>query len=154
MAEQPDSLLYGGNAPFLEELYQRFLQDPGAVSEEWRRYFGALQSAQAGPSDMDHVAIREALAEQARRRRIPAGPQSGDGTAASTKQVAVLQLINAYRFRGHQQADLDPLGMQEQVPIAELDPAFHCLTEADMDTVFNTGSLAGAPQASLREILG
>ena len=78
----------------------------------------------------------------------PAGPAD-----AAAKQIAVLQLINAYRFRGHQQARLDPLGLQEQSPIAELDPAFHCLTEADMDTVFSTGSLAGPPQASLREII-
>lgn len=153
MAEQPDSLLYGGNAPFLEELYQRFLKDPGAVSEEWRRYFAALHQDRAGPSDMDHAAIRDALAEQARHRRIPVGPETGNVAGAASKQVAVLQLINAYRFRGHQQAILDPLGVQEQNPIAELDPVFHCLTETDMDTVFSAGSLVGVPQATLREIL-
>jgi 2-oxoglutarate dehydrogenase E1 component len=153
MAEQPDSLLYGGNAPFLEELYQRFLKDPGAVSEEWRRYFSAMHSEQAGVSDMDHAAIRADLAQQAQRHRIPVGQETGNVAGAVSKQVAVLQLINVYRFRGHQQATLDPLGMQEQNPIAELDPAFHCLTEADMDTVFSTGSLVGAPQASLREIV-
>ena len=153
MAEQPDSLLTGGNAPFLEELYQRFLKDPGSVSEEWRRYFSALNSDEAGAGEMDHSAIRAALADQARHRRIPVGPETGNVAGAASKQVAVLQLINVYRVRGHQQAALDPLGIQEQTPIAELDPAFHCLTEADMDTVFSTGSLVGAPQASLREIL-
>ncbi len=154
MAEQPDSLLYGGNASFLEELYQRFLKDAGTVSEEWRRYFSALHPEQGGASDMDHAAIRADLAQQATRRRTSVGPETGDVAGAVSKQVAVLQLINVYRFRGHQQASLDPLGKQEQNPIAELDPAFHCLTEADMDTVFSTGSLVGAPQASLREIVG
>jgi len=152
MAEQPDSLLYGGNAAFLEELYQRFLKDPTSVGEEWRRYFSALSPEQSG-GEIDHSAIRAALARQASRRRIPVGPEIGNVAAAASKQVAVLQLINTYRFRGHQQAMLDPLGIQEPNPITELDPAFHCLTEADMDTVFSTGSLVSAPQATLREIV-
>jgi 2-oxoglutarate dehydrogenase E1 component len=151
MAEQPDSLLYGGNAAFLEELYQRFLNDPASVSEAWRRYFGALQPGSGG--DVDHAALRAALAQRAVHRRIPAGAEAGDVASATGKQVAVLQLINAYRFRGHQQAQLDPLGIQEQNAVAELDPAFHGLTEADMDTVFSTGSLTAAPQAPLREIV-
>ena len=69
------------------------------------------------------------------------------------KQVAVLQLINAYRFRGHRQADLDPLRQYERPEVAELDPAFHGLTDEDLDTTFNTGSLVGPAKATLREIL-
>jgi len=153
MAEQPDSLLYGGNAPFLEELYQRFLQDPSSISDDWRAYFQSLNSGQGELIDMDHAAIRDALVAQTRHGRISAGPELGNVAATASKQVAVLQLINAYRFRGHQQAILDPLGIQEQSPIAELDPGFHCLTEADMDTVFSAGSLIGTPQATLAEIV-
>ena len=65
----------------------------------------------------------------------------------------MLQLINAFRFRGHRQANLDPLNQYERPVVAELDPEFHGLTNADMDRVFNTGSLQGPNQASLREIL-
>lgn len=153
MAEQPDSLISGGNAPFLEELYQRFLEDPSTISEDWRSYFESLDPDHTGINDMDHAAIRDALAEQARRKRIPVGSEIGNVANTASKQVAVLQLINAYRFRGHQQATLDPLGIQEQTPIAELDPGFHCLTEMDLDTVFSTGSLVGVPQATLAEIV-
>jgi len=78
MAEQPDSLLYGGNAPFLEELYQRFLQDPSSISDDWRAYFQSLNSGQGELIDMDHAAIRDALVAQAQRRRIPAGPEIGN----------------------------------------------------------------------------
>jgi 2-oxoglutarate dehydrogenase E1 component len=153
MAEQSDSLLYGGNAPFLEELYQRFLEDPSSISEDWRNYFKDLHPDQGGPGDLDHAAIREALARQALHRHAPAGAPPGNVATSASKQVAVLQLINTYRFRGHQQATLDPLGIQERTLIAELDPSFHCLTEADMDTVFSTGSLVGVPQATLAEII-
>ncbi|MGH8753921.1 MAG: 2-oxoglutarate dehydrogenase E1 component, partial [Burkholderiales bacterium] len=73
--------------------------------------------------------------------------------AAEKKQVSVLQLINAHRFLGARHADLDPLKRQEKPYIPELDPAHYGLTESDMDTVFNTGSLVGPGQMTLREIL-
>src|SRR6266850_2211470 len=69
------------------------------------------------------------------------------------KQVSVLQLIAEYRFRGVLIADIDPLKRRERPHSAELEPAYYDLTEADMDTVFNTGSLIGPEQASLREII-
>ncbi|MCE1781907.1 2-oxoglutarate dehydrogenase E1 component, partial [Enterobacter hormaechei] len=57
-------------------------------------------------------------------------------------QVKVLQLINAFRFRGHQNANLDPLGLWKQDSVPDLDPAFHNLTEADFAETFNVGSFA------------
>ncbi|HZF24327.1 MAG TPA: 2-oxoglutarate dehydrogenase E1 component, partial [Burkholderiales bacterium] len=63
------------------------------------------------------------------------------------------QLVAEYRFRGVLLAQLDPLKRREPPHIAELEPAYYDLTEADMDTVFNTGSLIGPEQATLREII-
>ncbi|MBL8212083.1 MAG: multifunctional oxoglutarate decarboxylase/oxoglutarate dehydrogenase thiamine pyrophosphate-binding subunit/dihydrolipoyllysine-residue succinyltransferase subunit [Bryobacterales bacterium] len=76
------------------------------------------------------------------------------------KQAAVLQLINAYRVRGHLIADFDPLGSEPQYH-AELDPATYGLTIWDLDREFSTGTLGRAmgedgqePQyATLRDIL-
>jgi len=45
---QNSSLLYGTNAPFVEELYEKYLVDPNAVPREWRSYFDALQAAPGG----------------------------------------------------------------------------------------------------------
>jgi 2-oxoglutarate dehydrogenase E1 component len=59
----------------------------------------------------------------------------------NVKQVKVLQLINAYRFRGHQHANLDPLGLWSK-RVADLDPAYHDLTEADFQESYNVGSFA------------
>lgn len=150
------SYLFGGNAPFVEELYQKYLEDPASVESKWHDYFDQLQLV-PGPvaADVDHTQVRQEFYDLVHERR---GRTSTETTGASvaagaSKQVAVLQLINAYRVRGHQKAVLDPLGLQEQSSISELDPSYHALTEADMDTVFSTGSLVGAPQAKLREIL-
>jgi 2-oxoglutarate dehydrogenase E1 component len=79
--------------------------------------------------------------------------------AEVAKEAAVLQLINAYRVRGHLIADLDPLGGEPSYH-AELDPLRYGLTIWDLDREFLTGSLGeaigeGAPKpiATLREIL-
>ncbi len=68
-------------------------------------------------------------------------------------QVGVLQLINAYRFRGFRNADLDPLKHLPQPHIPELDPANHGLTSAELDEEFDTGSLVGPARDTLRNIL-
>ncbi len=149
MTDHSDSALNGGNAAFIEALYERYLRDPESISEQWRRFFEQLRG-DTDEAGWDHAGIRAALVREAEH---PHRVAADAGAAADGKQVAVLQLINAYRFRGHQQAQLDPLGMQEQRPLAELEPAFHCLTESDMDMVFSTGSFSGPPQASLREIV-
>src|SRR5690606_2318914 len=57
------------------------------------------------------------------------------------------------RFHGARHARLDPLNRQEKPNIPELDPAFYGLTEADMGTVFNAGTLVGLTEAPLSEIL-
>ena len=145
-----NSHLFGVNAPFIEQLYYYFLDDPTSVEPEWRAYFEALrEGADSDTAERDHEVIRAHYRELAGRPRGHAAAAA----VAEGKQVAVLQLINAYRVRGHQQAKLDPLGLQEQHPLAELDPAYHALTPADMDTEFNTGSLVGRPQAPLRDIV-
>jgi len=80
-------------------------------------------------------------------------------SAEVAKEAAVLQLINAYRVRGHLIANLDPLGSEPGYH-PELDPITYGLTIWDLDRKFLTGSLADAmgqeapqPVATLREIL-
>ena len=74
--------------------------------------------------------------------------------APDTKQVRVLQLINAYRFRGHQHAELDPLGIWQQERVPDLDPAFHELTAEDFHREFSVGSFAiGKPTMVLGKLI-
>ena len=151
---QPPSCLFSANAPFLEELYETYLTDPALVTDEWRAYFDALQNDQSEERrDVRHSEVRERMLAVATSPKSAAAPVVRDNAQHAAKQVAVLQLINAYRFRGHRQANLDPLSQYERPVVAELDPNFHGLTEADMDVVFNTGSLQGPDQATLRDIL-
>ena len=47
VAYQSNSYLFGGNAPYVEEMYENYLDNPGSVSETWRAYFDALQHVPA-----------------------------------------------------------------------------------------------------------
>jgi len=146
------SYLFGGNAPFIEELYEKYLEDPETVDPQWRRWFDQIQ--QPGQRDVAHQPIREAFARLAYQR--PGGNGHAPTVAVAAverKQVSVLQLINAHRFLGLRHASIDPLKRFPKPDVPELEPAFYGLTEADMDSVFNTGSLVGPEQMPLREIL-
>ncbi|MCC2682820.1 MAG: 2-oxoglutarate dehydrogenase component, partial [Nitrosospira multiformis] len=131
----------------VEGLYAAYLQEPLSVSAEWREYFDALQRGEV-PIESGKRAARPATIAQGvetmREERL---------LTTERKQIAVLQMINAYRFLGVRHADLDPLQHYDKPHVPELDPGYYGLTEADMNTVFGTGSLFGPPRASLREIL-
>ncbi len=91
--------------------------------------------------------------------RQPLLPGAAARYAEIAKQAGIMQMINAYRVRGHLIADLDPLGTEASYH-AELDPETYGLTIWDLDREFLTGSLGQAigddgprPVATLREIL-
>jgi 2-oxoglutarate dehydrogenase E1 component len=148
-----NSHLFGSNAPFIEALYEAYLADPGSVEPRWRGYFDELQRLDDGPRDVSHTEIRERFARLAKERRAGARAAAGGRPQLTDKQYGVLQLIGAYRFQGARQANVDPLERHEKPYIAELDPAFYGLTDADMDTAFNTGSLFAPREMKLSEIL-
>lgn len=148
---QPPSCLFSGNAAFVEDLYENYLADPTSVGQDWQDYFSELNVTELGPRDQAHGPVRERFAAQtADSAPAPSVTKIDDG-----KQVAVLQLLNAYRFMGHRQAHLDPLNQHARPQVPELDPAFHGLGVQELDRVFNTGSLQGrdSHQAPLREII-
>ncbi|MCT7359884.1 2-oxoglutarate dehydrogenase E1 component [Thalassolituus pacificus] len=150
------SQLAGGNVAYMEELFETYLKDPNEVPEEWRNYFDQLPRVDENTSvDTPHKPIREQFLliskNQRRSRPVSQGSVSSDH---ELKQVQVLQLINAYRGRGHQHAKLDPLDLMERQKVPDLDLSFHGLSRADLDTVFKTGSLfIGQDEASLNDIL-
>lgn len=152
MSHSESSHLYSGNADFIEQLYERYLRDPTSIDSEWRDYFNSLQDASAGV-DVPHSPVQEAFYQAAKPGNSGSRSRAGADNGSHQKQVAVLQLINAYRFRGHSQATLDPLEQHPRPPVPELDPAYHQLGAADMDTVFHTGSMFGVDEAPLSEIL-
>lgn len=145
------SYLSGANQSWIEQLYEDFLTDPDSVDANWRSTFQQLPGTGVKP-DQFHSQTREYFRRLAKDASRYSSTISDPDT--NVKQVKVLQLINAYRFRGHQHANLDPLGLWQQDKVADLDPSFHDLTEADFQETFNVGSFAsGKETMKLGELL-
>jgi len=152
-----NSYLFGGNAPYVEELYEAYLDNPGSVPDNWRAYFDSMQNVPAvdGSSkpDVAHASVIASFAERAKQGPIRVVAASTDAEMGR-KRVAVTQLIAAYRYLGSQWANLDPLQRQERPEIPELQPSFYGFTDADLDTVFNiSNTYFGQETASLRDLL-
>lgn len=145
------SYLSGSNQSWIEQLYEDFLTDPDSVDANWRSMFQQLPGIGVKP-DQFHSKTRDYFRRLAKDASRYTSSISDPDT--NVKQVKVLQLINAYRFRGHQHANLDPLGLWKQERVADLDPAYHDLTEADFQESYNVGSFAiGKDTMKLGELI-
>ncbi len=152
-----NTYLFGGNAPYVEEMYENYLSNPGSVPDTWRDYFDALQHVPAvdgsNARDVPHLPVVNAFAERAKQGGTKVVEASAD-VEMGRKRTAVQQLIAAHRNVGQRWADLDPLKRTERENIPELDPAFYGFTDSDQETVFNTSNtFFGKERMSLRELM-
>src|SRR5215510_4000791 len=150
-----NSYLFGGNAPFIEELYEKYLVNPQSVPEEWRDYFDRMQVLPGSSSkDVAHAPVIESFVQRSKRgefavdRGAPAEPVTPERL-----QVAALLLVTAYRIAGSRWATVDPLKRMQRPNIPELEPAYYDLSEADLDQMVNAGSFVGLERTSLRNLV-
>ncbi|MBX9961316.1 MAG: 2-oxoglutarate dehydrogenase E1 component [Burkholderiaceae bacterium] len=153
-----NTYLFGGNAPYVEEMYENYLANPGSVPDNWRDYFDALQHVPAvdgsNSKDIPHLPVINAFAERAKAGVTQVVMATGADSEMGRKRVATQQLIAAYRNVGQRWADLDPLKRTERPNIPELEPSFYGFTDADLETVFNTSNTFFPGETmSLRELL-
>ena len=150
------SPLYGSNAAAVEAMYEQYVANPDSVPEGWRRYFRSLGG---DGTEVLHSPIRRRLIDTAKAKRSNGKGATGAartaGAAPNEKQAAVSRMIQVYSLRGHQIADLDPLGLMERHVPGVLKLDYLGLDESDMDTEFVTGGLAGTGdrRMKLRDIL-
>ena len=164
------AFLYGGNAAYIDDLFERYGRDPASVEPSWRAFFESLREqpqpapdwarAKVGPNrdeltsalDGQWPAVEAKAAKTIEARQPAASPEAVH--AAAKDSVRAIMLIRAYRIRGHYAANLDPLGIEEPQPYAELDPATYGFAERDYDRPIFIDGVLGLEQATLREILG
>lgn len=150
--------LSGGNAAYVEELYDAYLYDATSIPSEWREYFDQLPriSDASSVQDTPHSTVREQFRLLA-KYRPSTGESSPSGVMAHNdhaQQTHVTQLVQHYRRGGHLKAKTDPLGLAVPPSLEHLDLQFHGLTPADLDAVFSTGDLFfGKDTATLKEII-
>lgn len=148
---QDTSALYGSNAAYIEDLYEQFLEDPDSVEFSWREKFSTLPGITT-QRDIAHGPIVERFALLASSSSSRLAELQGFTEESVKKQSAVARLINHYRAHGHQMATNNPLGKIRKT-IPDLDPNYYGLSEPDMDTLFDTGTLYGVDRLPLKDII-
>jgi 2-oxoglutarate dehydrogenase E1 component len=175
MQAEQTSFLFGANAPFIEELYARFLEDPNRVDPDWRTFFEALaeergdvlaevRGASWAPNKARVIDVPDTeMPRMAANRNVNAKANGGAMPLAGAGEEAIraaaydtsraFLLIRSYRIRGHLEADLDPLHLNQKELHRELDPRTYGFTDADWDRpILIFGTLGLGDAATLRQI--
>ena len=177
------SFLYGSNASFIEDLHGKWATDPASVSGEWRAFFDQLRdnaesvkaSGAAGswgrtvtsePTEATGVFDGRWPAPKPDPKKpgvplpVAAAAPALDGTvlaeavrAAAHDSIRALMLIRSYRVRGHLQANLDPLGIEQPTSNPELTPEFYGFSEADLDRPIFLDGVLGFQTGTIRQVL-
>ena len=141
----------GAQSSYLESLYESYLDNPSSIPDDWKIYFDSLPQTNGAQKDVSHKEIINKFKEA---EINPSIQTASDNVSSNSKQVKVIQLIQAYRNRGHQKAKLDPLGLKSIRHCDDLDINFHNLDNSNLSDVFETDSLKiGKKTATLSEII-
>lgn len=148
------SVFDGGNASYLEDLYELYLQNPSQLEPQWQAYFANL--SKNAPKDVSHAAIQEQFIHLAKSGGARANATQGPSVSLEheIKQMQVIRLINAYRLQGHLHAQIDPLGMREILDenASELSLEEYHLSVQDMSTVFDVETFVGPKNMPLGQL--
>lgn len=165
MSTIPASFLSGPNAPFIEELYAKYVENPSAVDPSWRKFFSELQddsaivlqdirgaswaprarSVEIGNGQEETYSSSETSARPA--------PAAKDLSRAARDSLRAMMIIRAYRVRGHLEANLDPLELKPRHKHSELDPRSYGFSDSDMDREIYIDNVFGYQHATLRQIV-
>lgn len=151
--QRAQSPLNGSNAAVIDSFFESYSKNPESVPKHWRDYF--QQFGPPSAAETSHSSVIAAIREGRTSARATHTAVRGTAAGGGEKQAAVSRLIQVYSLRGHQIADIDPLGLLERPVPSVLKPDFLGLTEADLDDEFFTGGLAGTGdrRMTLRDII-
>ena len=158
------TVMNGGNAAFLADLYARWAEKPDSVDASFAELFAALNDearavltdaagASWAPRPRGGFAPEPEAPKKDPKAKAAPGASQEDIRRAVLDSIRALMLIRSYRVRGHLEAQLDPLGLTQTKPHAELDPAFWGFSEADMDRPIFIDKVLGLENPTLRQIM-
>ena len=153
---EPNQLSLG----FVEALYADYLKDPTSVAADWRSYFQTLDGDAGGAGFRAKPQLGPAQASPGLfAGAIPAPSRNGHGNGGGDNHnIAALQdradqMVRAYRVRGHLFASVDPLGLPPKGNVADLEPGYFGLKDADLDRTVSGITIQGPDALTLRQVL-
>ncbi|PJX22769.1 2-oxoglutarate dehydrogenase E1 component [Psychroflexus sp. S27] len=127
----------------LAELYDNYLQNPDAIEPSWRAFFQGFDFGMTENGSAEEVVIRDAETKETETIKVPENVQ---------KEFQVVNLIDAYRHRGHLFTHTNPVrDRRDYNPKITLD--LFGLSKSDLDSEFEAGDLIGIGKAKLRDII-
>ncbi len=129
------SFLNAVHPSYIAELYDKYLQYPDAIEPSWRAFFQGFDFG------VEHGSL-EALG-------IEGGMVLPEGMI---KEFQVVKLIDGYRTRGHLFTKTNPV-RKRRTYRPTLDLENFGLSDADLDTEFEAGSILGIGKKPLRAII-
>jgi len=119
-------------------MYQSWLVDPKSVHKSWDVYFRNVQNGVQPPAAF---VPPPSLMSSFHGRTEQSSEANIQEAQKIHLNVSVQQIIRAYQVMGHNQAKIDPLGIMERPQIEALKPETYGITQAQLDTVINTGDI-------------
>ncbi len=127
------SFLNSAHTAYFAELYDQYLQNPDAVEPSWRAFFQGFDFG------MEHGEWSAEVAEV----EVPESVK---------KEFQVVKLIEGYRTRGHLFTKTNPV-RNRRTYSPNLEVENFGLSQGDLSTVFNAGSIVGIGPSTLSAII-
>ena len=151
------SFLSKSNSAFIEDMYQKYIENDPNLPESWKRYFETLDEdfdlivkEIEGPSWKRNRKKINLDKKISKNKNLYSSVEIENDKADSIRAIA---LIRAYRIRGHLIADLDPLGMMERKYLHELHPSDHGFNKEDYDKKIFLHSYMEKGYSTVNEII-
>ncbi|RYG69389.1 2-oxoglutarate dehydrogenase E1 component, partial [archaeon] len=159
LSTKTDSFLSGSNSVYVEQMYEQWVSDPKSVHPSWNAYFTNLE---AGISSEEAFSAPPAVGGSLGMANVGSArghvqPGNASQPPMVSDSLGLSYLIRAYQVRGHEVANLDPLGMhsfRSPQPPPELDYKYHGFTDADLDRTLNLLGRSTGGNTGYLDILG
>jgi len=147
------TILSGLNSTYIADLYEKWLNDPRSIDDDWNNWFADLKS-NGSLNDIPTWARGKPYSfEKPKAEKIQKSLSNEQIRQATIDSLRAVMMIRAYRARGHLKAKTDPLNLAKVNEHPELSPEFYGFTEADYDRHIFIDNVLGLEKATLRQIL-
>jgi 2-oxoglutarate dehydrogenase E1 component len=162
---ESSSQFFSTNIIYINELYQRFINNPNSVDKSWAEFFIANEDEiksvlidYQGPSwikrDLKVLAAKDYDISNLSKKEVVQKSQNIDKESSTQLLLLKLQrLAIAYRRYGHLAANIDPLGLAKKQTISEITPSNYDISEQDLSLEIDFKNLLGLGKASVQDFI-
>jgi 2-oxoglutarate dehydrogenase E1 component len=158
------SFLTKSNSAFLEQMYLKYINKDLDLPSSWKNYFDALGDELdlvvneiKGPS-WAPIKKQINIVEKKPKKEVHSNGSvknviSENNLQNNIDSIKAVELIRAYRLRGHLLAKLDPLGLKKTEYLEELHPEYYGFKKSDYKRKIFLNGVTNKKYSNISEIL-